>query len=94
MDAKLSAREFQNPMLTLHRIFSSNLLFEIRNDLSAAEKHLLDRSFPHTEGSIPYDNTQFLFEQIDMILQASHLLYRMHVDSLVNDYDTDNFSDN
>lgn len=87
MDVRLSGREFQNPMITLHNIFTSNFLSEIRDTLSEVEQQLFDRSYIHQKGSIPFDNTKFLFEQVDKILQAAHLLYGMHVDSLVKHMD-------
>ena len=94
MDAKFSGKDFVNPFLALHNIFSSIPLLEMRNDLSELKTQLFERSYLHEEGSIPYDNAKYLLEQVDKILKAAHLLYRMHVDSLVHNYGLDNSSSN
>jgi hypothetical protein len=66
------------PFSVIENFFRYVHLHEAKEILTEVKEQLLHKNYPHSSGTVPYDNTIYFFEKLEELLNAVHLLHKRH----------------
>jgi hypothetical protein len=93
MEIKFTDEELRNPFNALDNVFANYTVVEIEMLLKEVQKHLFDRSYPHSKESNDYDNTLHFFENLNKLAHISFMLQKLYFKRLMqNDADNEGMS--